>query len=74
MPTATTTTGIAQTYTGLALDPEPWLQGALGELRRTVDDDFIAASGLQQRVWSRIVAEIEMDEIAGFERLAQTAG
>ena len=70
----TTTTGITKTYTGFALDPDPWLQGALRELRRTVDDDFVAVPGFQQRIWSRIVTEIETDETAGFERPAQMAG
>ena len=73
MPTANMTAGIAHTYTGLALEPDLWILGALQELRRTVNDDVVAAPELQQRIWSRIITEIEADEIAGFKRLAQTA-
>ena len=73
MLTASMTTEIAPRYTGLALEPDPWLQGALEELRRTVDDDFVAVSGLQRRVWSRIVTEVEADVVAGVDWLARTA-
>lgn len=71
MPTARMTTGIAHTYTGLALEPDPWLHGALGELRRTLDDDFASASGMQQRVWSKVLAKIEAEEIAEVDRQTQ---
>lgn len=69
MPITNMAAGIAHTYTGLALEPDPWLQGALGELRTTLDVDVASVSGMQQRVWSNVLAKIEADEIAEVDRL-----
>ncbi len=57
-----------------ALEPDARPQRALMDLRGALNDELAAAPGLQQRVWATIVAEIEADEAAGYDRLARMAG
>ena len=65
-----TTTGMARPDNVFALQRDAWLQGALADSRGTLDDQLASTPDLRQRVWARIVTEIEADEAARFAPLA----
>ncbi len=55
------------------LEPAPWLQGGLEDLRATLEAKCSDMPEFRDRVWARVVQHIEADEADGHAQVRPTA-